>query len=344
MRRNVLALAFFVILFGLSLVTPHSDFESHSRQSMGQNAFTMSGIGDNTEDYVDQTSNLHAPTDLGTHSVFADLQDYGSNYDQMQEENTGGGSTSGVGTEVGISTTIYDGDDEYGAGPSVVFRNDTHGWIFVQENGAFSYSSWAYYATTDGGDTWSGPSFIEDVATQTPRSWSVWADWWTAGNTGTLIHLVSNSYDQDVTKYNWMDAVDESTGSWVDVDTSGGAHNSPDGGGMVCVSTSGEIWAGSFMGTSGQVSKYTTSWADATPSWLHEDDDDHGQFLPLSDGDILYLYEDSSANSLLWAVYDEGLDTGGSQPALTTLTSETTHGVEDENWGPLTDGNNNTYL
>jgi len=91
MRKKVLVIVVLVALFGFNLVTPLTDFESYSGQSTEQDAFTMSGIGDNTEDYVDQISNLHAPTDLGTHSVFADLQDYGSNYDQMQEENTGGG-------------------------------------------------------------------------------------------------------------------------------------------------------------------------------------------------------------------------------------------------------------
>jgi len=72
MRKKVLVIVVLVALFGFNLVTPLTDFESYSGQSTEQDAFTMSGIGDNTEDYVDQISNLHAPTDLGTHSVFAE--------------------------------------------------------------------------------------------------------------------------------------------------------------------------------------------------------------------------------------------------------------------------------
>ena len=44
----------------------------------------------NTEDFVDLLSDLHAPADLGTHDVFADLQDHGSNNDAMTEEDIGG--------------------------------------------------------------------------------------------------------------------------------------------------------------------------------------------------------------------------------------------------------------
>lgn len=45
-----------------------------------------------TQDYVDATSDLRSPSDIGTHNVFADLQDFGTNYDTMQEENTGVGT------------------------------------------------------------------------------------------------------------------------------------------------------------------------------------------------------------------------------------------------------------
>lgn len=44
------------------------------------------------QDFVDATSDLHTPSDKGTHNVFADLQDFGTNYDTMQEQNTGVGA------------------------------------------------------------------------------------------------------------------------------------------------------------------------------------------------------------------------------------------------------------
>jgi len=299
-----------------------------------------------THDFVDNNvSDVDTIPDKGTHSNFTTQKYSDSIYDTLTEENAGGEGVAGIGTEVSISTAIYDGDDEYNSGPSVVFINDTHGYLFVQQNGGFSYSSWCYYKTTNGGDSWSGPTFIEDAAQQTPRSWSVWYDQWTPNNSGTLIHLVSNSYDQDMTQYNYLDTADDSVGSWVDVDSSMGAHNAPDGGGFVTVSTDGNIFAGSFAGTIGEICKYVSSWTDITPAYLFNDDDDHAQVVPLSGGDILLLYEDSSANTLYSAVYDEGADTwDGSATTITTITSGTTNGVEDANWGAVTDGNNNTYL
>ncbi|MFX1605896.1 MAG: hypothetical protein ACFFDD_08300, partial [Promethearchaeota archaeon] len=89
MRKNVLVLAFFVALFGISLITPATEFEATQIKSPDSPSFIISSIGDNTEDYVDQVSNLHAPTDIGTHDVFSDLQVSDTNYDAMTEADQG---------------------------------------------------------------------------------------------------------------------------------------------------------------------------------------------------------------------------------------------------------------
>ncbi len=90
MGRRVLTLALFLTFLGIILASPIVDIESPPRGLRGipePNSYTVSGIGDNAEDIVDQSSNLHPPSDRGSHSVFSYLQDYGANYDQMTEGN-----------------------------------------------------------------------------------------------------------------------------------------------------------------------------------------------------------------------------------------------------------------
>lgn len=43
-----------------------------------------------TENFVDTISNLHAPTDIGTHSAFAEMQDKDASYDTLTEADTDG--------------------------------------------------------------------------------------------------------------------------------------------------------------------------------------------------------------------------------------------------------------
>ncbi|TFG27976.1 hypothetical protein EU527_17925, partial [Candidatus Thorarchaeota archaeon] len=87
MRRNIIVIAFFVAIFGFSIFTPIVNETSNQMkiQYTETNSHTVAGIGDDLEDFVDQISNLHAPTDIGTHNVFSDLQDYGVNFNQMTE-------------------------------------------------------------------------------------------------------------------------------------------------------------------------------------------------------------------------------------------------------------------
>ncbi|MHA2396058.1 MAG: hypothetical protein ACXAC0_05090, partial [Candidatus Thorarchaeota archaeon] len=98
MKRNVLVLAFIVAFFGFSMIIPTTDFESISIQSENQPyqlEFTPSNPGDNLEDFVDTLSNLYAPSDIGTHSVFAEMQDFDTTYDTLTEADT----RTGPGTE-----------------------------------------------------------------------------------------------------------------------------------------------------------------------------------------------------------------------------------------------------
>ncbi len=91
MNRRKYVLVIFAVFFGISIVTSTSNetFIAMQTQFSETDSYVTSSIGDDFEDFIDQISDLHAPTDIGTHSVFSDLQDYGINYDQMTESNTG---------------------------------------------------------------------------------------------------------------------------------------------------------------------------------------------------------------------------------------------------------------
>ncbi|MFQ5831715.1 MAG: hypothetical protein ACE5H4_03340 [Candidatus Thorarchaeota archaeon] len=173
MRRNGLVFMFTVVLFGFILSMPTSSFVSIGAQNLDQRPYSkyeLSGFGDNLEDFVDQTSDLHAPADLGTHSTFSDIQDYGVNYDQMQEEDTGGigggvlvedylDQTSDVDISPdlgshGAFADLQDTDDTYDllseALPTAppVFQSSAESWSAVGQAG----HSFNYTLTTFSGD------------------------------------------------------------------------------------------------------------------------------------------------------------------------------------------------
>ncbi|MFX0205548.1 MAG: DUF2341 domain-containing protein, partial [Candidatus Hodarchaeota archaeon] len=254
--------------------------------------------------------------------------------------------------EVIIDNDVYDATDEYNPGPNIVFINDSHGYLFFQKtNGGLAEI--VYYKTTDNGTTWEGPINIDCGPPEYRfRSFSCWFDQWTPNNTGTKIHLIGNSITYDEMVYNYLNTKDDTSGGeWTVIMASGGSHNAPDGGGTVTISTEGEIYGASWMFNGPQFAKYNTSWYAITPPYpFLNDDDDHGQLLPLSGGDILCIYEDTTGNVLYSFIYNDELDMWDASPTfLTTLTSET-EPPEDEynnnaNWGATIDPNTqNVYL
>jgi hypothetical protein len=92
MDRKVLFLTLVVTLMGFSVIIPSTNYDNSLTQSLlnpYSKESTPSGIGDNFENFIDTLSDLHSPSDIGTHNVFSDLQNFGSNYDQMTEADTG---------------------------------------------------------------------------------------------------------------------------------------------------------------------------------------------------------------------------------------------------------------
>ncbi|MBY8998416.1 MAG: hypothetical protein KGD60_11850, partial [Candidatus Thorarchaeota archaeon] len=199
MRKNLLVIAVFVTLFGLSLVTPLADFESYSRRLLEQDLFTISGIGDNMEDYVDQVSNLHAPTDIGTHNVFTDLQVDDTNYDALTEANQG---TAGNNVQDTVDSDATDIDSSPDVGTQGTFANAQDladadfmtlqeadvGGAGINENlsiDAVTTPAWTTVGTTPYLDAQDQPTnYIHTIINGLWTGWFTFAD--TSGTSGTF--------------------------------------------------------------------------------------------------------------------------------------------------------------
>ena len=109
-------------------------------------------------------------------------------------------------------------------------------------------------------------------------------------------------------------------------------NNAPDGGASITKSTDSYLFASGFGATTTadafDMWKSTNSgdnWSLITPARsgnyaFLDDDTDHAQLVPLSGGDVMVIYHDSSATDLYSFVYDEGTDSWDAAP--TTIESD----------------------
>ncbi len=167
MKRTVFALAFFVTLFGFGLITPIAEFESLQIQSTDSQSFTMSGIGDNTEDYVDQTSDLHAPSDLGSHSSFAAMQaGPDQTNDTLTETDTGAGGGSEWLWVDSFDATTQDWT-EVGASPFLGAQDQPTNYIYCTSGINIDHGFFGFTNTTSSSITDVNISIYHNTAEQT---------------------------------------------------------------------------------------------------------------------------------------------------------------------------------
>jgi len=206
MRKNVLVLVFVVSLFGFGLIMPTHNAELTNPQvseSPTETTFRPSGIGDNTEDYVDQISNLYAPSDIGTHSIFAEMQDIDGTYDTLTEGDTGG---AGLSEYVFIDTYSDVNWDETGVSPYLDTQDQPTSIISTATTGAAT--GWCGFAATSGSGSGFTVNFsiYHNSALDSFIGWEL--DW-----TGDTIADASGSFSTDYI-YAW-----ESAGTIAGLDT-----------------------------------------------------------------------------------------------------------------------------
>lgn len=69
-----------------------------------------------------------------------------------------------------------------------------------------------YRKTSDGGATWGAQQTIAAAANCSALKWDCWADWQTAGDAGTKIHIAFLSYDTDEVRYICLDTSTDTVG------------------------------------------------------------------------------------------------------------------------------------
>jgi hypothetical protein len=195
-------------------------------------------------------------------------------------------------------------------GAQTVFVDDLTGYRFyVDSTGPCVYSK-----TTDGGGSW-GTAVVIDSQIDCFGA-TVWYDRWTPGDSGTYIHILTADPGNDDIWYNRLDTIDDSrllsaTPISVVVNTSqAGTISAGTNAGSITKGTDGTLYMSMNDNTDSYVvecssnCQLTTSWTetgtnpmDLQPDW--------SLVLPLTDGDIMLINRDISADDMRSKIWDE---------------------------------------
>lgn len=201
-------------------------------------------------------------------------------------------------------------------GSQMVFISDQTGYRFYRD----SSGECVYSKTTDGGASWGGAVIVDDQGTGTDCiNIAVWYDQWTPGDTGTSIHIVTLDTGSDSLFYNAIDTANSDTRltGTTAIDTDPGATQG-------ATITAGTSYPSITKGTNGTLYVTTIDAQDqfvlmcsttcGTASNWSEDDGgspaelaNEGQLLvPLPNGAVMFIENDTSASDILTKVYTGG--------------------------------------
>jgi hypothetical protein len=184
-------------------------------------------------------------------------------------------------------------------------------------------ASLAYAKTTDGGVSWGSPVHLN--ASDPVIAYDVWADWWTPGDTGTLIHTTRFTSTADDLFYRTVDIADGDalgTDRVVSTETSLtsaiGAHISivkAVGGNLYVSGRDGSGEGGCFRSVDGGVNwtsraspiEVTNDWAMLFPANLADTQD------------IWAVYFDASTNELTLKAYDNSADSWSESAVIVSI-------------------------
>lgn len=209
------------------------------------------------------------------------------------------------------ATVSTDANSYFFGGSQTVFISDQVGYKFYRD----STNTCVYSKTTNAGGTW-GAAVTIDAQTDC-ASISVWYDQWTPGDFGTNIHIATmdTAATPDRLYYNRLDTstdtrlmgtapvVTDSNSSQV------GTYVSGVNAVTITKSMSGEVFMGisdasdSFVVRCSTNCNLTTGWTEAGTAFM-DLDNDWNILLPLTNGDILLINRDISANTMRSRVWN----------------------------------------
>ncbi len=210
------------------------------------------------------------------------------------------------------ATVSTDANSFFFGGSQTVFISDQTGYKFYRDlSGACVYSK-----TTNGGGSW-GAAVTVDAQTDC-ASIAVWYDGWTAGDTGTTIHIATmeTASAVDATFYNALDTSSDTRllgTAPVNISAS-----SSQGGTFVQGTNNLTITKGTgggiFVGISDASDSYVVScssscatgsnWTEPGGTRFMDLDNDWNLLIPLTDGQILLINRDISANVIRSRVWN----------------------------------------
>ena len=181
----------------------------------------------------------------------------------------------------------------------------------------------------------------------------VWYDKWTPGDSGDNIHIIVDGYDNDDVDYWVFDTSTDTPTGPAQVRNGSGAYNSPNMAGTVTKSTDGFLFSAvadagpnTYFDKCESTCTTGSNWSAINPgyTWMN-DGDDHAQLLPLTDGDILAIYHDTSAGTIYSFRWDEATDAWEAEGNAVTILTGTGFVDYYAPWGAIQrEGEQDVYL
>lgn len=247
--------------------------------------------------------------------------------------------------EVTIDDTIRNGSYEYNSGSNVVFTSADVGYVFFVSQSIGITGQVAYRKTIDGGNSWGTP--VQIGTTSPGKIWNniaVWYDRWTQGDdTGTKIYITAVEATTDDGWFNYIDTADSDSqrpGGWNAAILGTRYDATADGSVSITKTSNGDIYIMNFgtltgLGDGCQVFRSVDGGDNFSNTTLAMnngmDDIDFGQILPLSDNDILLIYQDTSRDEMFSKIYDIGTTLWIDESSIGT--SIVDNGTYDLPWG-----------
>lgn len=219
--------------------------------------------------------------------------------------------------DIAIDSNV-DGTQSQPSGPrTMAFKGQTGYAFYVSLSSPQLY----YRKTTDGGSSWGSAVSFAGVG-DTVGIFSIWADWWTSGNTGTKIHVWYVEDATNLLRYCSLDTASDTIGSEVTVYSNasitlyGKLSGTVSRGGklhVVFAQAAASAYV-HYVSTSGG-----SSWTSKATPW--ESTEDHVNLLPgsLTDADDVWcLFWDFSANAITLKTYDYSGDSWSESSTIFT--------------------------
>lgn len=203
-----------------------------------------------------------------------------------------------------VSTTVT---RHNGSSPTTVFRTDLIGYTFYVDSNNYC----VYKKTEDGGATWG--STVNVFASNTCLGIAIWYDKWTPGLSTEDIHIVYiNSAD---TFYTYLDSSDVlATALNASGANQGGGFSNGQNAPSITVSTTGEKYLGIVDNSDTFVLRCSTGCTTSINNWTEAGTNPFGGaasdwviLMPISNGDILGIWWDVSADDIKSMEFEDTL-------------------------------------